>query len=97
MGPAGVQVLNPGSAGLLLSGKSGVFPLAPSSAEARTFYTRLFPFRLLPTLLDFIILQFLHKQGDQGVSGPPGVPGQAQVKEKGDFAPTGEKVRLVCP
>lgn len=36
--------------------------------------------------------QFWHQQGDQGVSGPPGVPGQAQVKEKGDFATKGEKV-----
>lgn len=34
----------------------------------------------------------LRHQGDQGVSGPPGVPGQAQVQEKGDFATKGEKV-----
>lgn len=31
-------------------------------------------------------------QGDQGVSGPPGMPGHAQVQEKGDFATKGEKV-----
>lgn len=55
-----------------------------------------FGFRLLlPYRSSYLInLHFLHGQGEQGVSGPPGVPGQAQVKEKGDFAPTGEKVCL---
>lgn len=55
-----------------------------------------FGFRLLRPYrsLYLINLHFLHEQGEQGVSGPPGVPGQAQVKEKGDFAPTGEKVCL---